>query len=140
MTEGDIPSLVLMEKRLFPNPWNDRDFHGELCFHGSFCRILGQEEIFAYACSRQLPDGFELLRIATHPDFQGRGFAGLLLGELFLLSRDAVDADIFLEVAANNEKALAFYTKHGFIRCGIRKAYYPGGMDALNLVKYGVTK
>jgi len=38
-----------------------------------------------------------------------------------------------LEVAATNRAACAIYQKQGFAPAGMRKAYYPGGVDALVL-------
>lgn len=140
MTKEDIPRLVFLEKRLFPHPWNAGDFEGEFLSPERFCRVFEESgEILAYLCARQVPDGFEIFKIACHPDFQRKGFAGLLLEEIVTLSKKAVYSDLFLEVAANNDQAIAFYSKHGFTMCGRRKAYYPGGIDALNLVKKGLS-
>lgn len=134
----DIPQLLLLEQCLFPYPWNERDFADELLFPDSICTVLEENDgILTYACARQVPDGFELLKIATRKDAQGKGLAGILLEEVVSLAKESDYPDIFLEVASNNETALAFYRKHGFEVCGIRKGYYPGGLDALNLTRKG---
>ena len=40
---------------------------------------------------------------------------------------------LFLEVRADNEAALRLYQGFGFERLGVRRNYYRGGGDALNM-------
>ena len=42
---------------------------------------------------------------------------------------------IELETARDNDAAIAFWQKHGYRTRGIYEHYYPGGMDALSMVK-----
>jgi ribosomal-protein-alanine N-acetyltransferase len=66
----------------------------------------------------------EILTIATAPRYRGRGHAGQLLAHVTAaLTAEKAEA-IFLEVAVDNEAALALYEKAGFEPAGIRKGYY----------------
>ena len=42
---------------------------------------------------------------------------------------------VALETATNNASAIAFWKKHGYRTQGIRKDYYPGGIDAYSMQK-----
>lgn len=52
--------------------------------------------------------------LATHPDFQGRGVGSFMVEQLMHLARVRGCTHIVLEVAENNEGALAFYRKRQF--------------------------
>jgi [ribosomal protein S18]-alanine N-acetyltransferase len=43
--------------------------------------------------------------------------------------------EITLETATDNAAAIAFWRKHGYSIRGVRKGYYPGGLDALTMRK-----
>ena len=40
-----------------------------------------------------------------------------------------------LEVRADNAAAQRLYDRHGFVRTGVRRGYYAGGVDALVLTR-----
>jgi ribosomal protein S18 acetylase RimI-like enzyme len=52
--------------------------------------------------------------LAVHPGFQGRGIGGFLLEQLEHLARVRGCTHLVLEVAENNERALAFYRTRSF--------------------------
>ena len=66
----------------------------------------------------------EILAIATHPDAQRKGIASDLLSELTKLAKSQNVERIFLDVAAQNAPARAFYAAKGFAEIGKRRAYY----------------
>ena len=76
-----------------------------------------------FALTRALTGESELLTLAVAPDQQRRGIASDLLSQWITAIRQTAET-AFLEVAADNYGALALYEKHGFIRTGLRKAYY----------------
>lgn len=43
--------------------------------------------------------------------------------------------EVVLETATNNISAVAFWKKHGYRKQGVRKHYYPGGIDAYSMLK-----
>jgi ribosomal protein S18 acetylase RimI-like enzyme len=43
--------------------------------------------------------------------------------------------EVSLETATNNASAIAFWKKHGYRAQGIKKNYYPGGIDAYSMLK-----
>ncbi|WP_298860480.1 GNAT family N-acetyltransferase [uncultured Sulfitobacter sp.] len=76
-----------------------------------------------FAITRTLAGESELLILAVAPTHQRRGIAGRLMME-WTTKIQATAETAFLEVAADNQAAIALYIKHGFARTGLRKAYY----------------
>lgn len=101
-------------------PWSAKDFADTLarpiaCLtHTAHAFVFGQI----------VADEAEILALATDPAHQRGGEAAKALA-LFhdeALARGA--ATCFLEVAAGNAAALAFYAKHGYRETGLRRGYY----------------
>ena len=66
----------------------------------------------------------EILTLATDPDKQGRGLARRLMDHVIAELRSERADSLFLEVAVDNPSALRLYDGLGFVRAGVRKAYY----------------
>ena len=68
------------------------------------------------------PDGdWVELGFAVHPDFQGHGYGGDMVEALLAkVTREFPGKKVFLEVRADNERALRLYEKHGFVRSMVR--------------------
>jgi ribosomal-protein-alanine N-acetyltransferase len=77
-------------------------------------------------------DEAEILTIAVLPPWRRRGLGGVLLRTAMDATAAAGAASLHLEVAADNDAALALYLRHGFERTGLRKGYY-GGTDAITM-------
>ena len=75
-------------------------------------------------------DTTDLQRIAVEPVMQGRGLAA----ELLAAARP--ETPMLLEVAEDNERAIAFYRKHGFVEIDRRPRYYRNGATAI-VMSYG---
>ncbi len=54
--------------------------------------------------------------LATHPDYQGKGVGSFMLEQLQHLARIHGCTHLVLEVAENNEDALAFYKRRSFVK------------------------
>jgi ribosomal protein S18 acetylase RimI-like enzyme len=54
--------------------------------------------------------------LATHPDYQGRGVGSFMMEQLEHLARMHGCTHLVLEVAENNENALAFYRRRSFYK------------------------
>jgi len=69
-------------------------------------------------------DAWHVMNVAVYPDYQRRGIATRLLGRLFELTRDDQRRGYTLEVRVSNRDAIGLYENLGFVRQGIRRAYY----------------
>ena len=142
---GDAAALSRLHALAFDAPgggWGE----------GEFAALLGQSGVHGFRAVRPAPAalpgplaafqtpaearGFvlvrevageaEVLTIAVHPAWQGRGVGRLLmdaaLRELYARRAEA----LFLEVDEGNAPALALYRRLGFRQVGRRDAYYDG--------------
>jgi ribosomal-protein-alanine N-acetyltransferase len=66
-----------------------------------------------------------ILNLCVDPSYQGMGLGGRLLRCMMELAARRGIEDMLLEVRPSNAPALALYRRHGFVRIGERKAYYP---------------
>ena len=82
---------------------------------------LSNGEMLGYLVWRRtFDDEYEILSIATHPQHQRKGVARALIHEFCCQHK----GNVFLEVRESNGGAIAFYEALGFVRTGIRHAYY----------------
>lgn len=78
------------------------------------------------------PYSADILYIYVRPDERRGGLGDFLLrGALVELQRRPAVEDLFLEVRAGNQAAIALYERLGMERVGVRKAYYRNGDDAV---------
>ena len=99
----------------------------ESLFDGpAFAGLISLEEgnICGYVLAHMTHNQLEILSIGTVRRYQRQGHANLLLGALITEARNAI---CFLEVAADNEAALALYRKNDFVESGRRPRYYRRG-------------
>ena len=134
-TVEDAPAIAALEVRLFgTDAWSLEQVVEELTGPGRSAWVsvstssTSGAELAGYVITSSAGDATDLQRIGVHPDHQRRGLAGALL--------DAAVADVdrmLLEVADDNEAALAFYRRRGFLEIGRRPRYYRSGAAALVL-------
>ncbi|KFI97507.1 GNAT family N-acetyltransferase [Bifidobacterium stellenboschense] len=73
----------------------------------------------------------EIMDIGVGRRYQRRGLAARMLTWLIGHAREQGARRMLLEVAVNNEPAIALYRRFGFERIGLRRRYYqPEGIDA----------
>ncbi|MCE2575844.1 ribosomal protein S18-alanine N-acetyltransferase [Komagataeibacter sp. FNDCR2] len=79
---------------------------------------------------RTMGDEAEILTFAVMPLARRRGIGRELLARCADQAALAGVATVFLEVARDNAPAMALYRRAGFTQVGLRRNYYPDGMDA----------
>lgn len=89
----------------------------------------------AFILCRIIADDAEILTLAVAPGCRRRGGGRALLQAAAALAQGAGARSLFLEVAADNDPAIALYEAAGFERAGLRRGYYAKGrstpVDAL---------
>lgn len=88
-------------------------------------------ELIAYAGGWVIDGQLQILKIATVPEFRGRGIARKLLTYLAVDGRDLGAEECSLEVRASNAGARAFYERLGLANIGTRPGYYSDREDAV---------
>ena len=76
-------------------------------------------------------DEGEILRIAVNKKIRKAGLGRKLLTATIDEMKKSGANEIFLEVRASNESAIALYKSVGFEQIGIRKGYYDNKEDAI---------
>lgn len=111
----------------FDDAWSAADIGDLLRGPGGFGLTVrdGQDgALAAFAIARAIAGEAEVLTVAVHPAHRRRG-SGRALIEAIALRAAAVGATrLLLEVASDNDAALALYRTAGFARIGERRAYY----------------
>ncbi len=102
-------------------PWSAAMFRDMLSLPGV---VLLTEGTAAFVLARFIADEGEILALATDPARQRRGLAHALVERLHDQAATAGVARMFLEVAAPNAGARAFYARMGYAEDGLRKGYY----------------
>lgn len=130
-------ALADLHSRAFttPRPWSAAEISALLAGNGVFW--LGHAR--GFVMGRAVAGEAEVLTLAVAPDQRRQGVArGLMQG--FEHAAQAAGAETaFLEVAANNDAAIALYLSLGYAQAGRRKGYFetPHGtrIDALVMTR-----
>lgn len=123
-----LEKLFELEQLCMPRPWT-RDMISEhlespaavTLFINAAGQIVGTPaEAAGYLLGLRTKDVDDLLRVAVVKEKRGHGFARKLI-EVFCANHR-----VLLEVARDNEAALALYRAAGFRKIHTRPAYYQG--------------
>jgi len=114
-----------------PRPWSASEFAS----FQSNAFVLTKPQ--GFLLGRVVADEAEILTLAVDPAARRQGIARDLLKEFEARSIAQGATVAFLEVAADNEPAIALYISTGFEQAGHRRGYYRrpdgSGLDALVL-------
>ncbi len=138
MTEADIPAVLAMEARCFPDPWSEGIFRSALRDENALWLAAELDGTLAgYAGMQWVLDEGYIDNVAVDPLFRRRGAASALLKAMTAEAKRRSLAFLSLEVRAGNEGAIALYAGFGFEPLGLRKGYYlKPPEDALIMTKY----
>lgn len=109
MRDVDIPVMLELTALVYP-----AYFRPETAKLGAYFSIFQDGCLAAMVGERMNFDGHtEISAVCTHPDFLGRGYAGLLLNHV--VAEIKLRGDVpFLHVDEDNERAVAVYYRNGF--------------------------
>ena len=140
-----IDPLLPLETELFPDePWSARLFWSELAQVETRHYVValadpeqgqGQDQVVGWAGLCDYPDEAWVQTMAVAPSAQGRGLGARLLRALLEEAERRRQRVVSLEVRADNAAAQRLYERHGFVRTGVRRGYYRGGVDAWTLTR-----
>ncbi|MGI6753027.1 MAG: ribosomal protein S18-alanine N-acetyltransferase [Eubacteriales bacterium] len=119
-----IREAAQIEALCFSDPWSEAGLE-----------LLTREEAVAFACMADgrlaayagmisVLDEGQIINVATHPDFQRRGFARAVLGALVDYADQNGIVTLSLEVRESNAPAISLYRSAGFVVAGQRPRYY----------------
>jgi len=135
MQADDLPEVMEIERRSFPQPWTPGLFLHELKVPFSRTMLLraanGTRTTLGYVCRWLVGDEVHILNIAVHPEHRGQGLGRRLVESVIAEADQAGARLITLEVRRENTAARHLYRKFGFVDAGIRRNYYGRGEDAI---------
>lgn len=126
MQEADLEQVLAIENSVYPHPWTRGNFLDSLA--SGYEAWVAREPTFqlaGYFLAMPVVDEIHLLNISVRADLQGQGLGRKLLERVATLARAQGMTSILLEVRPSNLRALSVYERYGFVRIGLRRAYYP---------------
>jgi ribosomal-protein-alanine N-acetyltransferase len=131
MTPAWLEAVERVEQSAYEHPWTQGNFtdalnagyQAQLLTAG----VLPHVELLGYFVAMKGVDEVHLLNITVAPEYQGQGWARVMLDALALWSRGQSAKWLWLEVRVGNARAMQVYESHGYRRVGQRKDYYPAG-------------
>lgn len=129
----DLQAVAELEAMVFPDPWPQALFATEVGQPERFQRLIfapsGELAAYLFACWQV--DELHILKVATHPRFQGIGLATALLTAAQEEAERRHGVGLILEVRVSNRRAIELYRHLGYRVVGRRPRYYQNGEDAL---------
>lgn len=110
--ENQSPWTIEQFISFFDNPFNH------------YFIVKENNQIVGFLLFNVLFEAAEIELIGVRKNCLRKGIGTKLLNEMLsFLQKENVE-NLFLEVRASNNKAIAFYEKHDFLPAGVRKNYY----------------
>lgn len=127
MQADQLAAVLQIEQRAYAHPWTETHFRDALRSGYQAQRLQGDTAVLGYFVAMKGVDEVHLLNITVAPEYQGQGWARVMLDALAMWARGQQAHWLWLEVRQGNARAISVYEAHGYRRVGVRKAYYPAG-------------
>lgn len=126
MTAAHIRVLAEIEQACFSTPWSEAALAEELSNQTAHFFVAEREDgtPVGYVGLQVVGDEGFFTNVAVHPDARRQGVADALLKTLTAFGAAHKLYRLTLEVRVSNAAAVALYEKHGYVRDGIRPAFY----------------
>ncbi|MEX2143196.1 MAG: GNAT family N-acetyltransferase [Anaerolineales bacterium] len=120
MTEKDLDGVVAVDQQAFTPLWQNSKEAVSMAFQQASLASLieDNQRIIAFQISTRGSRGLHLARLATHPEFQGRGLGLALVRHVqhqLVLRNESL---LTVNTQDNNAPSLALYNKLGFSLTG----------------------
>ncbi len=135
LTALDAKSMAEIHAASFERGWDALEMSQHIA--KDICLGLG-DPLQCFIICRAAADQADILTIATHSEFRRQGLGAQLLDAAMNHMAGGNISTVFLDVAEDNQGAIALYKKAGFQAIGRRPAYYKrekGRVAALNFSK-----
>ena len=125
MLADRLDEVLRVEQRAYAHAWNYAHFLDALHSGYQAQLLVADGQLLGYFVAMKGVDEVHLLNITVAPEFQGQGWARVMLDALAIWTRGQGMSWLWLEARVSNVRALHIYERFGFRRVGQRKAYYP---------------
>ena len=127
LTVDHLDAVLKVEIEAYAKPWSSSNFVDSLNSGYEAQMLLGGDTLLGYFVAMKGVDEVHLLNITVAPEYQGQGWARVMLDALALWARGQAAQWLWLEVRVGNARAMHVYERHGYRPMGKRKQYYPAG-------------
>ncbi|UMM41021.1 hypothetical protein L5515_017468 [Caenorhabditis briggsae] len=141
ITPHNILQLKKLNEAVFPIAYNDK-FYVEARTCGDLGRLAYYNDVVVGAVCCRIDDisdekSLYLMTLGTLAAYRQCGIGTILINYALKLCKKLEEVKtMYLHVQVNNEKAVSFYEKHGFVNDGIIEDYYRiSPRDAYLLIK-----
>jgi [ribosomal protein S18]-alanine N-acetyltransferase len=124
---AELDGILVLDLLCFHRPWTRAEYERELsdparCFLYVARDLHGT--IVAYCSFWRIFDEVHVNNFAVHPAWRRQGVGRALLAHVLREAAGLGAPRATLEVRASNLAAIALYEAGGFVRAGVRPAYY----------------
>ncbi len=109
----DLPQILVVERLCFDKQWQESEFRPalrDIFFVYEEDQILG----FIIACCCEIAKKGVIMRVAVHPEAQGRGIASQLMQKALNILRERNVTCVELDVEITKTDVKRLYEKFGF--------------------------
>ena len=134
----DFESLYAIDQACYEPAiaYSRRDLRNYLRFPGADCLVAqADNQTAGFILAAHNDRWGYIITIDVLEPYRRLGMGSLLLREAERRLAASGVRDVALETAINNASAIAFWKKHGYLTDGVKKNYYPGGIDAYSMRK-----
>ena len=127
-TAAECAAMAVAHAEAFADKaWREDEFEDLLEGEGIFGFLADGEAPMGVILCRVAGGEVEVLTVGVTPAARRRGVAQALIRAGLAAAREAQASEAFLEVAVDNDGAIALYDALGFRKAGLRKSYYDRG-------------
>lgn len=125
-TAAELDGILALDALCFHRPWTRADYERELQDPGRCYLYVARRHgaVIAYCSFWRVFDEIHLNNFAVHPSERRQGVGTALLAHVLAEAVAFGAPKATLEVRASNAAAIALYEAGGFVRAGLRRAYY----------------
>ncbi|OZI38306.1 bifunctional tRNA (adenosine(37)-N6)-threonylcarbamoyltransferase complex dimerization subunit type 1 TsaB/ribosomal-protein-alanine acetyltransferase RimI [Bordetella genomosp. 10] len=123
----DLDEMARIEAAVQAFPWTRGNFADALASGYDTCGVRRAGRLLGFCILMHAPDVSHLLVIAVEKSLHGQGLGTQLMRWCEERAAARGIGGVLLEVRPSNTRALAFYERHGFLKIGVRRGYYPAG-------------
>lgn len=128
-TDDEIKKAAFIEKSCLSTCWSEQQI-ASLPEYASYIAAFDENEPVGVASMYTLAGEGQIMNLAVLSQHRKKGIGKKLMDSLLLIAKEKNCLSVSLEVAENNQSAIALYRKCGFDAIGQRKGFY-NGTDAI---------
>lgn len=135
-------SVGLIERESFADPWGPREFESALSAPQTIFLIAEDADgvVAGYAIALAVADEAEILNLAVHPKFRGKGIGRSLLDSAVDQVKSRGAEQVYLEVRESNDAARKLYSAKGFDVITRRPRYYQHPVEDALVLRLGMQR